>query len=143
MIIASILKQKGTEVASVRPIDRIAEVVEMLSTRRIGAVLVLDATGRPLGIVSERDIVRALHSHGARALEMTAGQLMTADLNTATPQTTVSEAMNLMTEGRFRHLPVLHEGKLAGLISIGDVVKSRLMEQEQEVDGLKAYVAGG
>ncbi len=143
MIIASILKQKGTEVASVRPIDRIAEVVEMLSTRRIGAVLVLDATGRPLGIVSERDIVRALHSHGARALEMTAGQLMTTDLNTATPQTTVSEAMNLMTEGRFRHLPVLHEGKLAGLISIGDVVKSRLMEQEQEVDGLKAYVAGG
>ena len=143
MIIASILKQKGAEVTSVRPTDRIAEVVESLSTRRIGAVLVLDATGRPLGIVSERDVVRALHSHGARALDMTAGQLMTADLSTATPQTTVSEAMNLMTEGRFRHLPVLQEGKLAGLISIGDVVKSRLMEQEQEVDGLKAYVAGG
>jgi CBS domain-containing protein len=143
MIIASILKQKGAEVASVRPTDRIAEVVESLSARRIGAVIVLDATGRLLGIVSERDIVRALHSHGARALEMTAGQLMTADLSTATPQTTVSEAMSLMTQGRFRHLPVMQEGKLVGLVSIGDVVKSRLMEQEQEVDGLKAYVAGG
>ena len=95
-----------------------------------------------LGIVSERDIVRALANNGATTLSMTAGQLMTRALTTATPATTVNQAMTLMTAGRFRHLPVLDHGRLVGIVSIGDVVKSRILQQEQEVDSLKAYVTG-
>jgi CBS domain-containing protein len=142
MTIAAILKHKGHEIASVAPTATIAEVVGMLSRRRIGAALVLDAAGQLLGIVSERDIVHCLATHGTRTLEMTAGQLMTRELHTASPHTTVAEAMGMMTEGRFRHLPVLEEGFLVGLVSIGDVVKARMTQQEHEVDSLKAYVAG-
>ncbi|MBV9811501.1 MAG: CBS domain-containing protein [Acetobacteraceae bacterium] len=114
----------------------------MLTDRRIGAVLVQDAADHMLGIVSERDIIHCLSANGARALEMTAGQLMTRALKTVTPQTTVREAMTIMTAARIRHLPVLDDGELVGIISIGDVVKARIMQQEQEVDELKAYVAG-
>ena len=114
----------------------------MLADRRIGAVVVLDAAEQLLGIVSERDIVRALSANGPRTLEMTAGQLMTRALRTATPQTSVAEAMTMMTAGRFRHLPVMQGGALVGIISIGDVVKSRIEQQEHEVDSLKAYVSG-
>jgi CBS domain-containing protein len=117
-------------------------VAQRLSDRRIGAVLIQDAAGQMLGIVSERDIIRALATHGAHTLEMTAGQLMTRSLRTASPETTVSQAMSMMTAGRFRHLPVVEDAQLVGIISIGDVVKSRLMQQEHEVDSLKAYVAG-
>jgi len=95
-----------------------------------------------LGILSERDIVHALATNGVRALEMTAGQLMTRALKTASPRTTVAEAMTMMTAGRFRHLPVVEHGMLVGLVSIGDVVKARIMQQETEVDGLRAYVSG-
>jgi CBS domain-containing protein len=142
MTIAAILKHKGHEIASVAPTAAIADVVGMLSRRRIGAALVLDAAGQLLGIVSERDVVHCLATHGARTLEMTAGQLMTRELHTASPRTTVAEAMHMMTEGRFRHLPVVEEGHLIGLVSIGDVVKARITQQEHEVDSLKAYVAG-
>ena len=93
-------------------------------------------------IVSERDIVRSLAANGARTLEMTAGQLMTRALQFAHPETTVAEAMGKMTVCRFRHMPVMDREALVGLISIGDVVKARIMEQEDEVDSLKAYVAG-
>ena len=112
------------------------------AARRIGAVLVLDRAEQLLGIVSERDIVRSLAANGARTLEMTAGQLMTRAIQVAQPHTTVPQAMAMMTAGRFRHLPVTDHGVLVGLISIGDVVKARIMEQESEVDSLKAYVAG-
>jgi CBS domain-containing protein len=113
-----------------------------LAEHRIGAVLVVDRAEQLLGIVSERDIVRCLAANGARTLEMTAGQLMTRALQVAHPGTTVAEAMSMMTLGRFRHLPVMDNEVLVGLISIGDVVKARIMEQEDEVDSLKAYVAG-
>ena len=142
MTVAAMLRHKGHEVASVRPTERSAEVAEQLSRRRIGAVVVLDAAQQLLGIVSERDIVHAIASNGARALEMTAGQLMTRALRTATPETTVGQAMALMTEGRFRHLPVLRHGELVGIVSIGDVVRARMMQQDHEVDSLRAYVAG-
>jgi CBS domain-containing protein len=142
MTVAAILKHKGTEIVSVRPTETVASVAHLLSTRRIGAVVVRDEAGTLLGILSERDIVTALASNGATALDMTAGQLMTRTLSTATPQTTVSEAMAMMTAGRFRHVPVLEQGKLVGLISIGDVVKARIMQQEADVDGLRAYVSG-
>lgn len=142
MTIAAILKQKGYDVARVPPTASIAEVVQMLASRRIGAVLVLDTADQLLGIVSERDIVGSLAEHGRRTLEMTAAQLMTRDLHTATAATTVPEATAMMTEGRFRHLPVMSGTRLLGVVSIGDIVKARLSQQEQEVDSLKAYVAG-
>ena len=140
--VAAILKHKGYQVTTIDPTATIARVVAVLAEHRIGAALVLDSTEQLLGIVSERDIVRCLAANGARTLEMTAGQLMTRALQLAHPETTVGEAMGMMTLGRFRHLPVIDNGSLVGLISIGDVVKARIMEQEQEVDSLKAYVAG-
>jgi len=142
MTIAAILKHKGNQVSSVTPTATIAEVVQELARRRIGAVLVMDAAEQLLGIVSERDIVASLAANGPVTLEMTAGQLMTRAVKTATPRTTVAEAMTMMTAGRFRHLPVVEGGILLGIISIGDVVKARIMQQEHEVDSLKAYVAG-
>jgi CBS domain-containing protein len=140
--VAAILRHKGTEIAHVAPTARIDEVSRILAEKRIGAVLVLDAAEQLLGIVSERDIVRALAANGARTLEMTAGQLMTRAIHTASPETTIPQAMTMMTAGRFRHLPVLEGRALVGIVSIGDVVKARIMEQETEVDSLRAYVAG-
>ncbi len=142
MTVAAILKQKGSDVAHVRPTATVAEVVQILTQRRIGAVLVLDAAGQVLGILSERDVVRSLAEQGARTMEMTAAQLMTTDLHTAELRTTVVEATAMMTARRFRHLPVMDGERLLGIVSIGDVVKMRLSQQDQEVDSLKAYVAG-
>ncbi len=142
MTIAAILKQKGRQISAVAPTTTIAELANELATRRIGAVLVMDSARQLLGIVSERDIVGSLAANGAATLAMTAAQLMTRDVKTASPQTTVPEAMAIMTEGRFRHLPVVERGELIGIISIGDVVKARITQQEHEVDLLKAYVAG-
>jgi len=103
---------------------------------------VMDRAEQMLGIVSERDIVRSLAANGARTLEMTAGQLMTRAVQVARPDTTVDQAMQMMTAGRFRHLPVLDHDTLIGLISIGDVVKARILEQDTVVESLTAYVAG-
>jgi CBS domain-containing protein len=142
MTVAAILKHKGHDVVAARPTDSVAAVVALLSSRGFGAVLVRDDADQVLGIVSERDIMHGLARHGADTLAMTAAQLMTRDLVTITPATTVEQAMELMTNQRLRHLPVLDRGRLAGIISIGDVVKSRLQQQAHEVDSLKAYVAG-
>ncbi len=142
MTLAAILKTKGHDVATTRPTHTIAEALARLAERGIGAVLVEDALGQVLGILSERDIARALATHGAATLGMTAGQLMTTRLVSAKPGTSVEEAMRIMTEGRFRHLPVMEGGLLVGIVSIGDVVKSLLAQKAQEVDSLKAYVVG-
>ena len=142
MTVAAILRHKGHDVAFVHPTMTIADLVQQLSAKRIGAVVVQDRADQLLGIVSERDVVHALAANGPKALDMTAGQLMTRALKTAAPNTTVSEAMEMMTAGRFRHLPVVEHGILIGIVSIGDVVKARIMQQESEVDSLKAYVAG-
>ena len=125
-----------------RPEREHPHVVEVMSAHGIGSVLVLDQAKQLLGIVSERDIVRSLTTNGGPTLEMTAGQLMTRAIRVAHPGTTVEEAMAMMTVGRFRHLPVIDHGVLVGLISIGDVVKARIMQQAYEVDSLRAYVAG-
>ena len=140
--VAAILKHKGYQVTTVDPTVPISEVTQILAERRIGAVLVLDKDDQILGIVSERDIVRSLAANGARTLEMSAGQLMTRTVQVAHPDTTVAEAMHIMTAGRFRHLPVLDHETLVGLISIGDVVKARIMQQDATVESLTAYVAG-
>ena len=142
MNVDSILKVKGGAVVTIQPTASIAEAVEALCRNRIGA-LVVSANGRePCGILSERDIVHGLGSHGVALLERRVEELMTKTLVTCGPHDRVSDLMALMTERRIRHLPVLRNGKLAGLVSIGDVVKNRLDEIESETTSLKAYVAG-
>lgn len=140
MTVAAILKNKGHEVVSVRLETPIAELVQLLAKRRIGAVPVVDGDGQLQGILSERDVVRALAAFGGAVLERQAAQLMTANPSTGTPRTTVAEAMAIMTNGRFRHLPVMENGAMIGMISIGDVVKARIQQQATEVDSLRAYV---
>lgn len=142
MVIAGILKSKGGVILSVSPQAPVADVVQTLASNRIGAVLVVSGAGALMGILSERDIVRSLAENGAGTLDRTASDLMTSDVTTATPQTTVAEAMEMMTSGRFRHVPVLDEGRLVGLVSIGDVVKAKIADAEHEVDSLRSYVAG-
>ncbi|MGH7041045.1 MAG: CBS domain-containing protein [Acetobacteraceae bacterium] len=133
MTIASILRRHGTCPNTVPPTVTVAEVARTLAERRAGAVLVADREParreQVLGIVSERDIVRSLASVGAATLEMTAGQLMTRALRTATLETTLDEAMALMTAGRFRHLPVFDHGTLAGVVSLRDVAEAHVRER--------------
>ena len=142
MTIAAILKQKGRDVVQLGPETSIAEAARRFAARSIGAMLVCSPEGDLLGILSERDVVRSLAAHGAETLGMTAADLMTRSITTASERTTVPEAMEMMTQGRFRHLPVLDDGRVVGIVSIGDIVKARMMQQEHEVDSLKAYVAG-
>jgi CBS domain-containing protein len=143
MTIAAILKGKGHSVTSVGPDTPVSEVVHTLAEAKIGAVLVLDRAAAVLGILSERDVVRGLARNGAAVLDMAASQLMTSRVTSAHSGNSVAHAMQVMTDGRFRHLPIIDDGMLVGLVSIGDIVKARLSQQEQEVDSLKAYVAGG
>jgi CBS domain-containing protein len=143
MTIAAILKHKGHQVITIDPTATVPEVAAKLTEHRIGAVLVLDRAEQMLGIVSERDIVRSLATNGGRTLEMTAGQLMTRAVHLAHPEMTIEEAMRKMTMGRIRHLPVMQNDTIVGMVSIGDVVKSRIMQQDTEVDSLRAYIGGG
>ncbi len=142
MTIAAILKHKGHTVITIDPTAVVPEIAAKLTTHRIGAVLVTDRAGQLLGIVSERDIVNSIAANGARTLEMTAGQLMTLAVHLTHPEMTVDEAMRKMTIGRIRHLPVIQDGAVVGMISIGDVVKARIMRQDAEVDSLRAYIGG-
>ncbi len=141
MAVAHILKQKGHAVVTVQPSQTIKEVAEILSTKRIGAVVVLEKDGTIDGIVSERDIVRALATEGAAALSRTVFDIMTHDVFTCTPRDTEAELMTMMTENRIRHLPVIENGKLAGMISIGDLVKFRIESIEREAEEMKSYIA--
>jgi CBS domain-containing protein len=143
MFVSDILAQKGGLVFTVTPGTSIAQLSQQLSTRRIGSVLVLDGEGAVAGIVSERDLVRALASHGAKALELEARQVMTREVVTCDPDDSIDQVMQTMTQGRFRHLPVVRHGELLGLVSIGDVVKARLEETKHETEALKAYIVAG
>ncbi len=143
MTVAAILKEKTGALISVHPDMSITDAIAVLAEKRIGAVLVVDASGALVGILSERDIVRSLARHSSATFGMTVAQLMTREPTVAGPEISVATAMEMMTEGRFRHLPIVQRGQLVGLVSIGDVVKARLMQQEHEVDSLRAYVAGG
>ncbi len=142
MSIAGILNNKGASVIHVAPLETIAGVARILGERNIGAVLVMDGSAKPLGILSERDIVRALARQGAAALDLVASALMTKALWTIAPDADIAEAMRIMTEHRVRHLPVVEDGILVGVVSIGDVVKARLGQQANEVESLRAYVGG-
>lgn len=141
MTIAKILNDKGSQVISVGPADDALSVARTLAQHRIGAALVRDAGGQVLGIVSERDLVRALASHGESTGQLRAEQLMTRLLHTITPATAIGQALAMMTDRRVRHLPVLEEGGgLSGMISIGDLVKARIAEAEQEAQDLREFV---
>jgi CBS domain-containing protein len=143
MQVSAILKDKGSEVVTADPDTSIEEIVATLKAKGIGAVIVAGAGGTPAGILSERDIVRAMPKHGAKLMAMRASDLMTREVVSCTPGHSVVEVMKIMTEGRFRHLPVIDDGKLVGVISIGDAVKRRLGELEEEAGALKSYIASG
>ena len=142
MFIKQILSSKGSRVVTTQPDATIAEVATLLKRERIGAVIVADATGELCGIISERDLARGLVDHGAGLLELRVEQMMTADVVTCTPDDSLDKLMQEMTAGRFRHLPVLENGQVAGIISIGDVVKHRLEELENETHLLQDYIVG-
>jgi len=141
MHIAAVIKRKGSHVVSIAPDRTIAEAVGLLTENGIGAVLVLDATGNILGIISERDIVNGLVRHGVDTLTQRVEALMTRDVQHCSPRDTIAEVMRVMTERRTRHLAVMEDGKLMGLISIGDVVKQRLIDTNLEVETLRGYVS--
>lgn len=140
MNIKDILRHKGEDVFSVGPGEDVTAVSRALAQHRIGAALVRDQEGAVLGIISERDIVRAVAREGAAALAHIARDLMTSDLVTASPTTSVVEGLGLMTDHRCRHLPVMEDGRLMGMVSIGDLVKARIAEAEQEAENLRAFV---
>jgi signal-transduction protein with cAMP-binding, CBS, and nucleotidyltransferase domain len=141
MTVARILAAKGGDVVTIQPHRTIAEVARVLADRGIGAVIVAGADGDALGIISERDVVRAVARHGAGALNEAVTRYMTVKVATTTRQATVREVMEQMTEGRFRHVPVIENGRLAGVVSIGDVVKSHIEEIETEHRALREYIA--
>ena len=143
MNVETILKTKGREVVAVKPGESVASAAETLHRRRIGAALVLDEDGAVAGVISERDIVRGLATHGGVVLGMKVAELMTSDVQTCEPGDAVDLIMAIMTERRVRHLPVLRNGKLVGVISIGDVVKHRLAEIENEAQSLREYISTG
>jgi hypothetical protein len=141
MTVSRILSTKGRAVFTVEPDQTIATVAQLLSTKGIGAAVVSSGAGDVLGIISERDIVHAIARTGAAALLETVASLMTEKVITAQEKTTLQSVMHTMTSGRFRHLPVVENGSLCGLVSIGDVVKLRLEEFEVEQRALKDYIA--
>jgi CBS domain-containing protein len=143
MTVGKIVGAKGREVITVLPTQPVAEVVAVLCAKRIGAVVVCDAKGEMVGVLSERDIVRDLGAVGAALLTKTAADIMTSPVITCTPAHTVAEAMALMTSRRFRHLPVIDNGALVGVVSIGDLVKERIEEAEREAEALKSYIVTG
>lgn len=142
MTVARILSAKGRDVATIQPHRTLSEAVSQLAERRIGAVVVTGADNRVLGILSERDIVRALAA-GPQILQDPVSRYMTAKVVTCTADTLVVDAMEEMTDGRFRHLPVVEDGRLCGIISIGDVVKYRLAEIQHESEQLRGYILAG
>lgn len=125
---------------SVTPGTRVSSIVEMLYVHRIGAVLVLDGSNI-VGLVSERDICAGMHTHGVSILEASAADIMTSPVVTAKPSETVAEAMATMTDRRFRHLPIVEDGQILGLVSIGDLVKQRIDDAETEAQAMKDYIA--
>lgn len=141
MLVRDVLSAKGNEVVTIRPSATVTEIVGALAAHRIGAVVVTDEEGAVVGIVSERDVARGLHAQGAAVLEQSAADIMTTEVHTCRPEQPVRELAKAMTDGRFRHTPVVADGVLAGIVSIGDIVKSRIDELETEQDQLVGYLS--
>jgi CBS domain-containing protein len=139
MTISAILAAKGTEVATIASDAPMSAAVEELGGRRIGALLVIDA-GEVKGIVSERDVIYCLREHGAQILDWPVSRAMSAPAIVVQPDTGVLAAMALMTQQRIRHLPVIDQGQLRGIVSIGDLVKYRIDRVEREAEAMRAYI---
>lgn len=142
MSVRSILRTKGQRVVTVTQTETIRGVVATLSREKIGVVVVSDDGAAVAGILSERDIVKGLAEHGAKLLDLTARDLMTRAFTAANLDMPILHVLDMMTQGRFRHMPVVDSGKLAGLVSIGDAVKARLDTLESEAEHLKEYIGG-
>ena len=140
MTVKAILSRKGNDVITIEPTVTLSAAVKVLADHRIGAVVVVGADRQVAGILSERDIVRALAERGPSVLAEPVGQVMTRKVVTCGEGDTVGAIMERMTEGKFRHVPVLDRGRLVGVVSIGDVVKYRLGQMEQESSALREYI---
>ena len=140
MIVKNILVGKRGNVVTIEPTADLTAAIKLLAEQRIGAVVVLGADHRIVGILSERDIVRALAEHGPTVLNQPVGQVMTRDVKTCSEGDTIESLMDRMTTGKFRHIPVVEQGKLIGIVSIGDVVKNRVEEIEHESKSLRDYI---
>ena len=142
MRIADVLRGKGGAVVTIKPDATVTELLDGLASHNIGAMVVVGPDGVH-GIVSERDVVRQLHTHGAAVLSLPVEKIMTTLVSTASKSDTVDSLTLLMTENRVRHVPVLEDGKLIGIVSIGDVVKTRMQELESEHEQLQSYINQG
>jgi CBS domain-containing protein len=141
MTVDHILLSKGRSVVTIEPDRTLAEAAHLLSERKIGAVLVSNTFRPVVGILSERDIVRAVADRGPSALTEPVSRFMTEKVITCSGHSAIQEVMELMTEGKFRHVPVVEGGRLVGLVSIGDIVKHRLAEMEAESQAMREYIA--
>jgi len=143
MLVSQILKGKGDLVFTALPQETVAAAAALLLARRVGAMVIVDASDKVVGILSERDIVRVVAERGAASLSEPISGCMSREVVFAHPHDSVGALLELMTDRRFRHLPVLADGRLAGIVSIGDLVKSKIAETEAEAEGLKAYISAG
>jgi len=141
MSVAAILRGKPERLIGLPESQTLADAARLLTQERIGALVVRNKAGEMIGILSERDIVRAVARDGAGVLENAVSTMMTRDVICCAPADSVADVMGMMTERRFRHLPVKHNGKLIGMVSIGDVVKARVEEAEGEAAQLREYIA--
>ncbi len=139
--VRSILGLKGRDVTTGDPTQTVGQVCSKLAEMRVGAIVMTDESRHVIGIISERDIVRVIAAHGPEVLKEQAGRFMTRAVVTCTHDDTIDELMDTMTRGRFRHVPVLEGGRLAGIVSIGDVVKHRMAEIEREAQEIRNYIA--
>lgn len=140
MTVSTILADKGRDIVTIEPGTSLAEAVQLLAAKRIGSALVLGADRRLIGIISERDVVRALAAEGAAALDQPVSRTMTRKVETCTEGETICSIMERMTAGKFRHLPVVDQGRIVGIVSIGDVVKHRLHEMERDLAAMRDYI---
>ena len=140
MRITDVLRRKGDLVVTIRPDEPVRALLDALAEHKVGALVVATADGSVEGIVSERDVVRHLQARGEAVLDQPVGAIMTSPVHTALPETSLDELMVLMTQRRIRHVPVVVDDRLAGIVSIGDVVKHRLEELQSERDQLTAYI---
>lgn len=141
MTVKAILERKGHDVLTLGPNEKLSAAIKILAERRIGALVITNGDRKIVGILSERDIVRVLGSEGAGSLDRTVREVMTPKVSICNENHTVNEVMEIMTRGRFRHLPVEKNGLLDGIVSIGDVVKRGIEDVEREADQIRDYIA--
>ena len=141
MTVAQILAGKGRTVTTAKPHATMREVIDILAARHIGALVIADDDGAMKGIVSERDVVRTLASHGIEAMDKSVSSFMTKDVKSATEDDDIIDVARRMTAGRFRHMPVVADGRLVGIVSVGDAIKFRLEQMEAEHSALREYIS--